>query len=125
MPVQPVTLPITASEAIKYMAQGVWASRSFTGPVLGIWIVYHVLRRLFGGRRKSRLASSRRGAAAQAHADQLQRMVEGEAGESWRDDSASRKQRSFADSLGIYYPASISKGDLSDLIDQAIRARDK
>jgi len=37
---------------------------------------------------------------------------------SWRDDPATDKQKSFADSLGIKYPRSISKGELSDLISE-------
>ena len=36
--------------------------------------------------------------------------------ETWRNDPATAKQRSFADDLGIRYPKNISKGDLSDLV---------
>jgi hypothetical protein len=37
---------------------------------------------------------------------------------SWRDDPATEKQKSFAESLGIEYPRHISKGELSDLISE-------
>ncbi len=37
-------------------------------------------------------------------------------GETWRNDPATEKQKSFADDLGIRYPKNISKGDMSDLI---------
>jgi hypothetical protein len=38
---------------------------------------------------------------------------------SWRDDPATDRQREFARDLGIKFPKSISKGELSDLIDHA------
>ncbi len=34
----------------------------------------------------------------------------------WRGDPATAKQMRYANSLGIKYPANISKGDLSSLI---------
>jgi hypothetical protein len=38
----------------------------------------------------------------------------------WRDDPATGKQKKFARDLHIKFPANITKGELSDLIDQQL-----
>jgi hypothetical protein len=42
----------------------------------------------------------------------------------WRNDKPTDKQLAFARDLGIEIPRRITKGELSDLIDQAKRIRD-
>src|SRR5262245_10980659 len=37
---------------------------------------------------------------------------------SWRSDPATNKQREFAKDLGIRFPKNITKGELSELIDE-------
>ena len=46
---------------------------------------------------------------------------------SWHNDEASRGQKKFLDRLGVDYPAGISKGDASALIDakKALQRREK
>lgn len=41
----------------------------------------------------------------------------------WRDDPATDHQKSFAKDLGIRHPKRITKGELSDLIDQQLHER--
>ena len=45
--------------------------------------------------------------------------LKGRTPDSWRAGPATEKQKSFADDLGIRYPKNITKGDLSDLIEEA------
>ena len=48
------------------------------------------------------------------------RWISRQKSDSWRSGPATQKQKTFADDLGIKYPKNISKGDLSDLIDEAL-----
>ncbi len=40
----------------------------------------------------------------------------------WRNDPATERQKSFADELGIKYPENVTKGQLVDMISQAMRS---
>jgi hypothetical protein len=41
----------------------------------------------------------------------------------WRNDPATDRQKRFADELGIKYPENVTKGELSDLISQAMQQK--
>jgi hypothetical protein len=43
----------------------------------------------------------------------------GNKGESWKGEPATKKQKDYADSLGIKYPGNVTKGQLSELISMA------
>jgi hypothetical protein len=63
-----------------------------------------------------KIKSNKKRRSKDAYYSQVASNLESMGTDSWRDDPASDKQKSFADSLGIYYPETISKGELSDLI---------